>query len=106
MSEELRQYDAIGRFGGEEFVAVLSGVDTGTAVRISERIRERVALLEVSLYGEPAPTMLGLSASIGVACYPEHGTEFEDLLRSADAALYVAKAAGRNRVQLSDFSNI
>ena len=95
---ELRQYDAIGRFGGEEFVAVLSGVDELAVVAISERVRQQIQLLEVALQmGEEAP-MTGLSASIGISCFPEHGAELEDLLHAADSALYAAKRAGRNRV--------
>jgi diguanylate cyclase (GGDEF)-like protein len=42
--------------------------------------------------------MQGLSASIGISCFPEHGGELEDLLHAADSALYAAKRAGRNRV--------
>jgi diguanylate cyclase (GGDEF)-like protein len=95
---ELRQYDAIGRFGGEEFVAMLSGVDELVALGISERVRQQIQLLEVPAPIEGQPPLAGLSASIGVSCFPEHGAELEDLLHAADSALYVAKRAGRNRV--------
>lgn len=95
---ELRQYDAIGRFGGEEFVAVLCGVDELTAVGISERVRQQIQLLQVAAPVQGQPPMTGLSASIGISCYPEHGAELEDLLHAADSALYAAKRAGRNRV--------
>jgi diguanylate cyclase (GGDEF)-like protein len=95
---ELRQYDAIGRFGGEEFVAMLSGVDEFTAVGISERVREQIQLLEVSTPVGGQPALIALSASIGISCFPEHGGELEDLLHAADSALYAAKRAGRNRV--------
>jgi diguanylate cyclase (GGDEF)-like protein len=95
---ELRQYDAIGRFGGEEFVAMLSGVDELVALGISERVRQQIQLLEVPAPIEGQPPLTGLSASIGVSCFPEHGAELEDLLHAADSALYVAKRAGRNRV--------
>jgi diguanylate cyclase (GGDEF)-like protein len=98
LARELRQYDAIGRFGGEEFVAMLSGVDELTAVGICERIRQQVQLLEVSAPVEDQLPLRGLSASIGISCFPEHGTELEDLLHAADSALYAAKRAGRNRV--------
>lgn len=95
---ELRQYDAIGRFGGEEFVAMLAGVDELTAVGISERVREQIQLLEVSAAADGQPAVIALSASIGISCFPEHGGELEDLLHAADSALYAAKRAGRNRV--------
>jgi diguanylate cyclase (GGDEF)-like protein len=98
LARELRQYDAIGRFGGEEFVAMLPGVDELVALGISERIRQQIQLLEVPAPVQEQPPMTGLSASIGISCFPEHGTELEDLLHAADSALYVAKRAGRNRV--------
>src|SRR6185437_12408489 len=99
--EELRGYDSIGRFGGEEFVAVLSAVDELAALTISERIRRRIFELQVPNRDPDLPDLGGLSASIGIACYPEHGTEVEVLLHAADSALYAAKRGGRNRVQMS-----
>ena len=102
--EELRGYDSIGRFGGEEFVAVLSDVDELAALTISERIRRRIFELEVPRRDLSQPGLGGLSASIGVACYPEHGIEVEALLHAADSALYAAKRGGRNRVQLCSVS--
>jgi diguanylate cyclase (GGDEF)-like protein len=101
LAEEMRGYDSIGRFGGEEFVAVLSEVDEVSALTISERIRLRIGSLRVPSRNEGAPVLTGLSCSIGLACYPAHGTDAETLLHAADAALYAAKRSGRNRVQLS-----
>ena len=99
--EELRGYDSIGRFGGEEFVAVLSEVDELTALMISERIRQRITELVVASRTEGLPALDTLSCSIGVACYPTHGSDTETLLHAADAALYAAKRGGRNRVEVS-----
>jgi diguanylate cyclase (GGDEF)-like protein len=101
LAEEMRGYDSIGRFGGEEFVAVLSEVDELNALTISERIRMRIGSLQVPSRQEGAATLTGLSCSIGLACYPAHGTDAETLLHAADAALYAAKRSGRNRVQVS-----
>jgi len=98
LADELRQYDALGRFGGEEFVAMLPGVNEQAAVAVSERIRQRVQALEVSSRAGGEPPLTGLSASIGVGCFPEHGVELEELLHAADSALYAAKRSGRNRV--------
>lgn len=104
LAEEMRGYDSIGRFGGEEFVAVLSDVDELTALTISERIRKRIAQLEVHARDGEQVALGALSASIGLACFPEHGSEVEVLLHAADSALYAAKRAGRNRVAVSDIS--
>lgn len=101
LADELRQYDAIGRFGGEEFVALLSGVDELVAVGISERVRQRIEMLQVITGIDGQPPLAGLSASIGISCFGEHGVELEELLHAADSALYAAKRAGRNRIAVS-----
>jgi diguanylate cyclase (GGDEF)-like protein len=100
---ELRGYDTVGRFGGEEFVACLPNADTAAALRIAERVRVRVNHIRI---GELVPSVdidrdSSLAVSIGVACCPADGTQLTDLLIAADAALYLAKASGRNRVQLA-----
>jgi diguanylate cyclase (GGDEF)-like protein len=99
LTAELRQYDSIGRFGGEEFVAILPEVDLATARAVSDRILERVRELEVFSPDAPLVPLGGFSASIGVALYPENGADVESLLHVADSALYAAKSAGRDRVE-------
>ena len=101
LADELRQYDAIGRFGGEEFVALLSGADELAAVGISERIRQRIEALRVATGIDGQQPLVGLSASIGISCFHDDGAELEELLHAADSALYAAKRAGRNRVVVS-----
>ncbi|MEV4312407.1 GGDEF domain-containing protein [Actinocrispum sp. NPDC049592] len=99
ISAEVRTYDPVGRFGGEEFVVLLPGTHEEHSVAVAERIREKVAGLEV-----PAPTtdgsatIKGLSVSIGVATFEEAGAGVEGLLVAADRALYRAKDDGRNQV--------
>ncbi|MEP6600008.1 MAG: diguanylate cyclase [Actinomycetota bacterium] len=105
--DELRGYDSVGRFGGEEFVAVLPDVDIDVALLIAERIRARVAALSIDATSGIKPSVLAeggyhLSTSIGVACYPAHGTDLVTLLSGADTALYRAKRAGRDRVVVAD----
>jgi diguanylate cyclase (GGDEF)-like protein len=94
---ELRQSDVVGRYGGEEFVVILSSADLAAAIPIAERILERVAHARVEGFGEP----IGLTCSIGVAASDTLGVWGEHLIARADAAVYAAKRSGRNRVQVA-----
>jgi two-component system, sensor histidine kinase LadS len=94
---ELRQSDVIGRYGGEEFVVILSSADITAAHPIAERIRHRVAEVRIEGFGAP----IGLTCSIGVATSDTLGVWGEHLIAQADAAVYAAKRSGRNRVQIA-----
>ena len=94
---ELRQSDVIGRYGGEEFVVILSSADMAAAQPIAERIRARVAEVRVEGFGAP----IQLTFSICVASSDALGVWGEHLIARADEAVYVAKRAGRNRVQVA-----
>jgi diguanylate cyclase (GGDEF)-like protein len=104
LQSELRDYDSVGRFGGEEFVALLPTVSEARALDIAERLRASINKIRIS---DLVPlvdldTDSRLAASIGVACSPVDGAELMDMLHAADAALYVAKQSGRNRVELAE----
>jgi diguanylate cyclase (GGDEF)-like protein len=102
LADELRGYDAVGRFGGEEFVALLPGVGSRTAANVGERIRQRIASLAVSVEPRTGGTaQVRLTASIGVASANAHASTLDDLLRAADGALYAAKGDGRNAVRVA-----
>ena len=92
----LRSRDFAGRNGGEEFAVLLPDTEIAAALEIAERIRAAIA--EISLPGSD----VSVTASIGVAGYPDHGSTLDRLERLADAALYVAKRQGRNRVELAE----
>jgi diguanylate cyclase (GGDEF)-like protein len=92
----LRVRDFAGRNGGEEFAVLLPETETAAALEIAERIRAAIA--EISLSG----TEVSVTVSIGVAGFPGHANTLERLERLADAALYVAKRQGRNRVELAE----
>ncbi|HEY3717609.1 MAG TPA: GGDEF domain-containing protein [Jatrophihabitantaceae bacterium] len=99
LADELRGYDAVGRFGGEEFVALLPSVDGPTAVGVAERVRERIESVQVRVERRTGGIgSIAVTASVGVAA-AQGGVELDDLLRAADGALYAAKAAGRNAVR-------
>jgi diguanylate cyclase (GGDEF)-like protein len=98
LREVVRPYDAVGRFGGEEFLLVLPGCDSRTAATLAERLRCHVAVAPVETEGVSIPVTL----SLGVAAWAEGGpADSVALLRAADEALYRAKGAGRNRVALA-----
>ena len=99
LTAELRQYDSIGRFGGEEFVAILPEVDLATARAVSDRVLAQIRELKVFSPDAPSVPLGGFSASIGLALYPDNGGDVESLLHVADSALYAAKNAGRDRVE-------
>jgi len=90
-----RGSDVASRYGGEEFLVLLPECPFDAALRRAERMREEVAKLELRYGDKP----LGpVTVSLGVAVFPDHTKESEELLRCADEALYAAKQAGRNRV--------
>ncbi len=91
----LRNRDFAGRNGGEEFAVLLPDTDIAAALEIAERVRAAIA--EITLPGTDVP----VTVSVGVAGFPEHASTLERLDRLADAALYVAKRQGRNRVELA-----
>lgn len=99
IKHELRDYDAVGRYGGEEFVALLPNAGANHGMRAAQRVRERIEACSVLIDDGPS---VRLTASTGVATYPTHGAELDDLIRAADTALYAAKAAGRNAVRLAE----
>ena len=92
----LRARDFAGRNGGEEFAVLLPDTGIPAALEIAERIRAAVA--EISLPGAD----VSVTASLGVVGFPDHATTLDRLERLADAALYIAKREGRNRVQRAD----
>lgn len=88
-----RSVDCVARYGGEEFVVMLLEANIATAALVAERIRAKV---EAQDLGEGS-----LTVSIGVAEYPDGGDTPEELIATADAAMYQAKGAGRNRVVMA-----
>jgi diguanylate cyclase (GGDEF)-like protein len=82
------------RFGGEEFAVLLPGVAVDEATWVGESMRTAIELAPI----ETRDVEIRVTVSVGVALFPEHGTTAEELIAAADAALYQAKDAGRNRV--------
>jgi diguanylate cyclase (GGDEF)-like protein len=95
LKRSTRGQDIACRYGGEEFVLVLTDSNLAGAVQRAEILRQQVKQLSVEYAGQ----LLGaVSVSVGVAFFPDHGTTMSDVLRASDQALYCAKREGRDRV--------
>lgn len=98
MSSVVRPNDAVGRYGGEEFLIVLPGCNPGSALAVGERIRTAISEIPMNT----SEGIIPVTASIGVAIYGTGPWEdFTALTAAADTALYRAKNTGRNKVELA-----
>ena len=95
LRSQIREYDFIGRYGGEEFLVLLPGCDAVSGRAIAERVRSKLAASPVSIGAQD----LTITASIGLAWTGSAGPEPGPLIHAADNALYRAKAHGKNRVE-------
>ncbi len=98
LSIHVRGEDIICRYGGEEFVLILPEASVEATRLRAEQLRKATALLRLESHGE---SLEGVTISIGVAGYPDHGDSVEALMRAVDQALYRAKAEGRDRVEVA-----
>lgn len=94
--DALRASDHVARFGGEEFLVMLPETGRDDALLVAENLRAAIAGVAVE------GTEKGVTASFGVAVYPGNGASAEELVVAADQALYRAKEAGRDRVEIAD----
>jgi diguanylate cyclase (GGDEF)-like protein len=99
MHRSIRHEDVFARYGGEEFAIITRTIDREDVHRFAERLRKQTAGLKIEFEGKSIP----LTVSIGIATVPENPARSpEELLQTADDALYQAKHAGRNKVVLSE----
>jgi diguanylate cyclase (GGDEF)-like protein/PAS domain S-box-containing protein len=98
LRSNIRREDIACRFGGEEFILILPEASLEITRKRAEKLRQGVQDLQVAYRDQP----LGpVTVSMGVAVFPDHGPQVEELIRAADAALYSAKEGGRNRVAVA-----
>ena len=95
LTEAVREVDVVARWGGDEFTLLLPKTGLPGALLLAEKIRSAVANGPFRI----DTGSLDITISVGVAAYPEHGSSGKDLVAAADAAMYQAKARGRNRVE-------
>ena len=95
LKEDLRSYDRVGRWGGEEFMLILPDTHLDDALIVAERIRVKIAETKITLESGEA---FSIHISLGVACTSGQSTTLTKLIDSADQAMYQAKQSGRNQV--------
>jgi len=99
MQEIIRPSDILGRYGGEEFLAILPQTNSGNSLAVAERIRENIEFYEFEVH--PSKNKISqVTVSIGLCAYPDHGQTPEELIAFADESLYAAKREGKNRVAI------
>lgn len=99
IKREVRGGGCAFRYGGEEFIVVIEGSVLEEVYEKAEQIRLKISQIDTrAIYKEDIP----LSVSIGIAMYPDHASDAEELLAKADAAMYVAKNNGRNQCRVYD----
>ena len=89
----LREFDLIGRYGGDEFIIVLPGTSMHQALQIAERFRQRIEMTDAPHY----------TISLGIASYPRDGTTVKALIEAADEGLYKSKSKGKNAISYRDY---
>ncbi len=95
----VREIDVVSRYGGDEFTVILPQTGPEGAQIIAERIRQRIEETSfLASYG----LKVRITASLGIACFPEHGRTKDDLIARADQAMYQVKGRGKNGVALSE----
>jgi diguanylate cyclase (GGDEF)-like protein len=100
MAHAVRSYDAVGRYGGEEFLMLLPGCDAETTLQRAERLRDEIRQAPIAIGGGEVLVTI----SFGVTALPRgREADSEQLIRLADGALYQAKQNGRNRTEFAEF---
>jgi diguanylate cyclase (GGDEF)-like protein len=98
IKETVRTIDVVCRFGGDEFTVILPQTGPEGAFTIADRIRQRIA---ETVFLQSCRLAVHLTASLGIASFPDHGRTKDDLLARADQAMYSVKGQGKNGVALA-----
>ena len=98
LQDAVRQDDVVARFGGDEFVVLISRLEAQHAEHVALTVAEGI-LETLSKPFDVAGTSLTMPASLGIAIYPHDGANASELIKNADTAMYAAKQAGRNRIE-------
>jgi len=91
--------DLVGRYGGDEFIVLITSTTEKQAVSFTEKLREKISATDIAIPGTDVPVRITVSG--GLAMFPTHGQSTTELFRAADDALYESKRQGRNRILLA-----
>ena len=94
IKDQLREYDFLARYGGDEFVAIVTDTDSTDVLELARRIEDAVHAFTLTV-GDEGTASVGVS--IGTACFPIHGETFDQIIVSADKAMYLTKGFHRKR---------
>ncbi len=98
VQECVREVDTVARYGGEEFALLLPETDVEGASKLAQRV---LTAIRSEVFHLPDGPDIVITASMGVASFPDHGSTATDVMRAADDALYRAKTGGRDRVEVA-----
>ncbi len=96
IKDQLREYDFLARYGGDEFIAIVPDTDSTDVLELARRIEDAVHSFSLPV-GDNGTAHVGVS--IGTACYPIHGETFDQVVTSADKAMYLTKSFHRKRAE-------
>ncbi len=99
VKKNTRSSDLVGRFGGDEFMVLITSTTEDQAVSFAEHLREKISTTDIAIPGTEVRVRITISG--GLAIFPAHGQSTAELFRAADDALYASKRQGRNRVLLA-----
>jgi len=91
-----RGSDVVGRYGGDEFMVLITSTTEEKAASYAEHLKEKISMTDIAISGSEVPVRVTISG--GIALYPAHGQSTNELFQAADDALYESKRQGRNRV--------
>ena len=100
ITAELRDYDFLARYAGDEFVAIVPDTDSHGVLELCRRIEAAVKAFVLMVGDETAR----VGVSVGSACYPNHGESFDQVLIAADKAMYLTKAVHKQRSDLAKWA--
>jgi len=99
VQKNTRGSDLVGRYGGDEFMVLITSTTERQAISFAEHLREMISKTDIAIPGTGVPVRITISG--GLAIFPAHGQSTTDLFRSADEALYESKHQGRNRIRIA-----